>query len=378
MSFPYVIGKDFISICLPDKAPQVIQKSNEIFSSLLEALTTRDFDKVEKLLDPKQVKNYFKRVYEEVYMIDGKNCTGKLGEVIIQHYKAGLPHTHLLAFFKKLQKNPSYRVVTQLYDFIDSAMSSGGFSITEDGNVIAYKKVREDYYDIYSRKIHNGIGKTIFVNRNEVNEDPEQVCAAGLHFAAFSYLEHYRSNSKDTDRILIVEIDPADIVAIPTDYSNAKGRCCKYKVIGEIKGNYKIDEKEYIKQPPVINKTIPPTQQIRTTDNLHLDGVSFEALVKQALAKQTPHNTQNSPVNTVYESMRSEILRELNKWDRAYLEKLTNSKLITKYSAVIYGLKIKGFNVPQKFRDKQTGINRLLELKRYINSHKERYTNGTN
>jgi hypothetical protein len=30
-----------------------------------------------------------------------------------------------------------------------------------------------------------------------------------------------------------VKINPADVVAIPTDYSNAKGRCCKYIVMSD-------------------------------------------------------------------------------------------------------------------------------------------------
>ena len=34
---------------------------------------------------------------------------------------------------------------------------------------------------------------------------------------------------------MAVKIDPADVVSIPTDYNNAKGRCCKYTVMSEIK-----------------------------------------------------------------------------------------------------------------------------------------------
>ena len=33
---------------------------------------------------------------------------------------------------------------------------------------------------------------------------------------------------------MIVKISPADVVSIPSDYNNAKGRACKYEVIGEI------------------------------------------------------------------------------------------------------------------------------------------------
>jgi hypothetical protein len=36
------------------------------------------------------------------------------------------------------------------------------------------------------------------------------------------------------NRVVIVEIDPRDVVSIPSDYNNAKGRCWKYKVVGEV------------------------------------------------------------------------------------------------------------------------------------------------
>jgi hypothetical protein len=33
---------------------------------------------------------------------------------------------------------------------------------------------------------------------------------------------------------MIVKINPADVVSIPADYDNAKGRCWRYEVIGEM------------------------------------------------------------------------------------------------------------------------------------------------
>ena len=34
---------------------------------------------------------------------------------------------------------------------------------------------------------------------------------------------------------MIVKINPADVVSIPTDYNGAKGRCCRYQVVAEVK-----------------------------------------------------------------------------------------------------------------------------------------------
>jgi len=35
---------------------------------------------------------------------------------------------------------------------------------------------------------------------------------------------------------VIVKINPADVVAIPSDYKNTKGRCCRYEVVAEMVG----------------------------------------------------------------------------------------------------------------------------------------------
>lgn len=33
---------------------------------------------------------------------------------------------------------------------------------------------------------------------------------------------------------MVLKINPQDVVSIPTDYNNTKGRCCKYTVVGEL------------------------------------------------------------------------------------------------------------------------------------------------
>ncbi len=52
-----------------------------------------------------------------------------------------------------------------------------------------------------------------------------------LHFAAYDYAK----NSYRGAHIVVVKINPADVVSIPNDYNNQKGRCCRYEVIGERK-----------------------------------------------------------------------------------------------------------------------------------------------
>ena len=46
------------------------------------------------------------------------------------------------------------------------------------------------------------------------------------------------------ERVMILKINPRDVVSIPTDYNDSTGRCCRYEVIGEVGVNPE-DEVEF-------------------------------------------------------------------------------------------------------------------------------------
>jgi hypothetical protein len=70
------------------------------------------------------------------------------------------------------------------------------------------------------------------MERHEVNDNKDITCSSGLHFCGMSYLSHFGG-----ERTVIVKINPADVVSIPSDYNEAKGRACRYEVIGELNVN---------------------------------------------------------------------------------------------------------------------------------------------
>jgi hypothetical protein len=101
--------------------------------------------------------------------------------------------------------------------------------ITPDGHFLAYKKVRENYKDVHSGTMDNSVGQVVEMERHEVNDNKDQTCSTGLHFCSQSYLTSFGG-----ERIVIVKINPRDVVSIPSDYNDAKGRACRYEVIGEL------------------------------------------------------------------------------------------------------------------------------------------------
>jgi hypothetical protein len=144
---------------------------------------------------------------------------------MIQMLQEGFPIEPMVNFMENLYKNPSKRAVTELYGFLEK----GNLPITPDGHFLAYKRVREDYLDCHSGTMDNSVGKIVEMERHDVDDNKDNTCSTGLHFCSMSYLSSFSGA-----RTVIVKINPADVVSIPSDYNDAKGRTCRYKVIGEV------------------------------------------------------------------------------------------------------------------------------------------------
>lgn len=161
-------------------------------------------------------------------LVDGVPAPKVLGRKIEQFAQEGLPYEPLVKFAKNLQTNPSFRAVNELYQFLEK----NNHPITENGCFIAYKKVRSDFKDIYTGTFDNSVGQVVEMKRNLVNEDPNQTCSFGLHVANWDYAKNQYGHGHDT--MLEVEVNPADVVAVPVDYNQAKMRTCKYKVLSVV------------------------------------------------------------------------------------------------------------------------------------------------
>ena len=151
---------------------------------------------------------------------------------IVGKMQNGEPFEPLVAFFENLMANPSCRAVYQLYDFLEH----NDIEITDDGYFIAWKRVSSNFKDMYTGKFDNSPGTVVKVNRFQVDENPNVTCSHGLHVAAKSYIPHYGGGS---GKVIACKVNPADVVAIPTDYNNAKMRCAGYEVLYEVTSDFK-------------------------------------------------------------------------------------------------------------------------------------------
>lgn len=133
--------------------------------------------------------------------------------------------TPWINFTNALMANPSYRSREQLFRFVEA----NKISVNAAGELLLYKKVRNDFYDVHTGCTHQySPGSTVSMPRDQVDDDPNRTCSAGLHVAAHSYMSCFGG-----ERVVICAISPTDVVSIPTDYNNAKMRVCKLRVIAE-------------------------------------------------------------------------------------------------------------------------------------------------
>jgi hypothetical protein len=163
-------------------------------------------------------------------VIDGVQTPTLFSTRALEIAEAGLDASPLVAFWRNLQSNPDPRAKTDLYGFLEKQ----GHPITQDGCFLAYKKIDKDYMSISADKQtgvknSNKIGEVVIMDRAKVDSNPNQTCSYGLHVANLNYAKDFSGH-----RLVVVKVNPRDVVAIPTDYNGEKMRVCRYQVISEM------------------------------------------------------------------------------------------------------------------------------------------------
>ena len=230
MAYPFIIQGNNITVVIGSKS-HTISKTHITYNRVLDAIKAEDWDTVKDIIEPKKVVlNYGKgnvSIQGEKLFWKGEELNGGIAVRMIQMLQEGFPIEPMVNFMENLYQNPSKRAVTELYGFLEK----NSLPITPDGCFLAYKKVRRDFKDIHSGTMDNSVGLVVEMERNKVDDDKDRTCSTGLHFCGMSYLPHFGGSDS---RTVIVKINPADVVSIPSDYNDAKGRACRYEVIGEL------------------------------------------------------------------------------------------------------------------------------------------------
>lgn len=251
----YIMRDDSITVFVNGR-PHTVEKSNPNFFALRKALIDANYSEVPALLSIEhKIVNFS---HGKLRVVDGELFYGteKLHGVVVaklfELLKAGAKDAEpLLNFIDKLMSNVSANSVNELYSFL----SYKSLPITAEGNFLAYKGVKNDFYSTNGStttvvvqgtvneqgQILNTLGSTIEVARRSVDDNKDNHCSFGLHVGSFDYAKSWAGSN---GRLLVVEVNPADAVSVPTDCSFQKLRVSKYKVITDI-----TPERKEISQP---------------------------------------------------------------------------------------------------------------------------------
>ena len=241
---PYILTDDSLTIVIDGKA-LTMRNDNANWQATLDALNNEDWDALPNLFDEsKAVEDYFDHesgVSVEdgavFYTADGQReaLHGVVVDKILHFMRNKLPYKPLVRFVGKLANNPSRRAIDELYTFLEHK----SMPITPEGNFLAYKGVNDEHKDFYSGKFDNSVGQVLEMRRNGVCDDANIGCSYGFHAGTYEYAKGYASGG---GYLMVVEIDPSDVVSVPHDCDCQKLRTAKYTVVGEY---------EHIDAPPM-------------------------------------------------------------------------------------------------------------------------------
>lgn len=223
--------------CLVKCRQYDVSSCHENYGELKKCVVSGDEDRFVDLFDVQsKVQNYVSKseiavgkveVRDGAVYYNGQVVHSTITDRILELMRSGFPFEPMCRFLENLMQNPSFNSVKQLYLFLEHK----NLPITEDGHFLAYKTVDSNYRDKHTNTFDNTPGNVLEVPRNQVDDDPNKHCSHGFHVGALEYSGPNGWYHSSGDKIVIVKVNPADAVSVPTDHSYTKLRVCRYEVL---------------------------------------------------------------------------------------------------------------------------------------------------
>lgn len=211
------------------------------FDDLLDAAITGDHDFIDRNVDQGQaIRSGLTALSDrvsvsgDVVYFDGDAMDNALSRHLLRMIADGEDFDPIVRFMERLADNPSTVSRVSLWTWLNA----NDFTITRDGKIVGYKGVRDNLQSIsrgvedvfvngavHVGHIPNNIGATIGMDRDLIDESRTTACSRGLHVGTWDYASGFGST------VLTVVVDPANVVAVPSDSGGQKMRVCEYEVV---------------------------------------------------------------------------------------------------------------------------------------------------
>lgn len=232
-AIPYVLQDNYISVLLNGKSYQAT-KGQPTFKQLHRALKREQWSRVPKLVS--LTAQLAERMHGKVdvnaegVFYKGQKVDNSLSAKILELIEHEKPVSGWLRFMDNLYQQGDVNTVNRVYDWINS----GRYAITSDGCIVGYKVVDKNYKDKHTHTVDNHIGARPLMARSAVDPNEYVECSRGYHVCVRGYIRGFYSAG---DHIMVVKVNPADVVASPVNFGNQKFRCWTYEVFEEVNVN---------------------------------------------------------------------------------------------------------------------------------------------
>lgn len=224
--YPSIVTEQTVTVIIDERPVSI---SGNEYNKAKELLKERNWEGIKELCNKVSLINKFSAgnisVKGTSVLYKNEPVNNYVVDKILQFIDEDIEAEPLMKFLDKMMENPSKQCVDRLYKFLEHK----NMPIDSDGDFYAYKAIRSDWKDKYTGTIDNSVGQIVEVARNTVDDDFSRGCSYGLHAGSIQYVNSFAS---DDDKVVIVKINPADVVSVPNE-DERKLRCCRYEVVAE-------------------------------------------------------------------------------------------------------------------------------------------------
>jgi hypothetical protein len=227
---PYTITRESVTVIL-DGQTYTVKRGDPNFEDAKDVVLSERWDDLPALLNKGLALEKWAQdmgteefVFQDNHLhYQGERIPMELNQRMLEMANRGEDPTFLMKFWARLQLNPSWRSVQELYRFLENK----GIAIDQDGYILMYKSVRPNWNDWYSDSVCNKVGEKPWMARNKVSDEYNSACHIGFHAGNLAYAQGFHGGS---GRVIIVKVDPKDVVTVCS--TAQKVRMNTYGVIG--------------------------------------------------------------------------------------------------------------------------------------------------
>ncbi len=231
-SLPWTLSDGVLSVKLDLGFTVSLDETHPNFAAALSALRSKEFDLIPNLVN---ISHCITKLGAGIVTVcggevfyRGNPIANSLTDRILTMLREGNETiAPMVNFLENCMLNPNKDAQARLFTFLEKSK----LPLTPDGCFLAYRGVNEDFTDKHSGQFNNSPGQIVKMDRKGCDEDSHSCCSRGLHFCSLPYLGPTGGWAGGRDNIIVVKINPRDVVAIPYSYDDTKGRCCRFEVL---------------------------------------------------------------------------------------------------------------------------------------------------